>query len=77
MDYALSAYYGWSVDYMLYHSGLGAPLLPDIANALAARGLRPIFTMMIFVMYIVIAAIIVSIVRLVCFLRGKRGRALR
>lgn len=73
VDYALSAYYGWSVDYMLYYSGNGAPLLPDLANALASRGLRPIFTLIIFVMYIVISAIIVSIIRLVCFL-GKRRK---
>ena len=76
VDYALSAYYGWSVDYMLYYSGNGAPLLPDLANALASRGLRPIFTLIIFVMYIVIAAIIVSIIRLVCFLRKKREKKL-
>ena len=74
VDYALSAHYGWSVDYMLYSSGTGAPILPELASALASRGLRPIFTLMIFIMYIVIAAIIVSIVRLVCFLRGKTKR---
>ena len=73
VDYALSAYYGWSVDYMLYYSGNGAPILPELADALASRGLRPIFTLMIFVMYIVIAAIIVSIVRLVCVAKQKRG----
>jgi hypothetical protein len=64
VDYALSDYYGWSVDYMLYYSGNGAPLLPDLANALAGIGLRPVFTGIVFLLYVVIAALIVSIIRL-------------
>lgn len=72
VDYALSAYYGWSVDYMLYYSGNGAPFLPDLANALAAHGLRPVFTLIMFILYGVIAAIIVSIIRLICFLHGLK-----
>ena len=77
VDYALSDYYGWSVDYMLYYSGNGAPLLPELASALASCGLRPVFTLIIFIMYIVIAAIIVSIIRLVCFLnRSKADKGL-
>ncbi len=73
VDYSLSAYYGWSVDYMLYYSGNGAPLLPNVANALAQVGLRPIFTIIIFITYIAITAIIVSVVRLVCFLKNKKS----
>ena len=75
VDYALSAHYGWSVDYMLYYSGNGAPLLPDLARTLAAHGLRPIFTCIIFIMYIIIAALIVSIIRLICFLKGLKAKS--
>ena len=71
VDYALSDYYGWSVDYMLYYSGNGAPLLPDLANALANAGLRPVFTGIVFLLYIVIAAVIVSIVRFIVHLSKK------
>lgn len=75
VDYALSAHYGWSVDYMLYYSGNGAPILPDLARTLADAGLRPVFTLIIFIMYIAIAAIIVSIIRLVCFLKKRNKKA--
>ena len=74
VNYALSAHYGWSVDYMLYYSGNGAPLLPDLANSLAAAGLRPLFTCIVFVMYIVITAIIVSVIRLICFLKNVKTK---
>ncbi len=71
VDYALSDYYGWSVDYMLYYSGNGAPLLPDLANALAGIGLRPLFTGIVFILYVVIAALIVSIIRCVVHFSKK------
>ena len=74
VNYALSAHYGWSVDYMLYYSGNGAPLLPDLANALAKIGLRPVFTLIVFIMYVAISAIIVSIIRLICFLKGSKTK---
>ena len=77
VDYALSAYYGWSVDYMLYYSGNGAPLLPELASALAAHGLRPVFTLIMFILYGIIAAIIVSIIRLICFLHGLKEKKQR
>lgn len=72
VDYALSAHYPWSVDYMLFYSGNGAPLLPDIANALASKGLRPVFTCLIYIMYLAIAAVIVSIIRLICYLKNLK-----
>lgn len=71
VNYALSDYYGWSVDYMLYYSGNGAPLLPDLANALANAGLRPVFTGIVFLLYVVIAALIVSIIRFIVHLSKK------
>lgn len=73
VNYALSAHYGWSVDYMLYYSGNGAPLLPGLANSLASAGLRPIFTCIVFVLYVVITAIIVAIIRLICYLCKKKN----
>ena len=74
VNYALSAHYGWSVDYMLYYSGNGAPLLPDLASKLANAGLRPIFTLVVFIMYIIITAIIVGIIRLICYLKNLKQK---
>lgn len=71
VNYGLSSYYGWSVDYMLFHSGNAAPLLPTISNKLAEAGLRPVYTFIVFIIYIVISAIIVSVIRFLCFLMKK------
>lgn len=71
VDYALSAHYGWSVDYMLYYSGNGAPMLPDLANALAEGGARPLFTCIVFLLYVIIITLIVAVIRLICFLKGR------
>ncbi len=71
VDYALSAHYGWSVDYMLYHSGNAAPVLPNISSKLAELGLRPVYSFLVFVIYFIISSIIVSVIRLLCFFGGK------
>ncbi len=72
VDYALSAYYGWSVDYMLYYSGNGAPLLPELSGKLASVGLRPIFTCIVFVLYFVITAAVVAIIRLIFSIKALK-----
>lgn len=74
VNYALSAHYGWSVDYMLYYSGNGAPVLPDLANALAGVGARPLFTCIVFLLYVVITTLIVAIIRLICFWKGRAAK---
>ena len=69
-DYALKA------DYMLYYNGSGAPLLPDLANFFASKSffglmsLRFVYTIIVFLIYILICAIIVSVVRFICFIKG-------
>ena len=55
VDYILNA------DYMLYYSGNGAPILPDLANSLANMGLRFVFTIIMFFGYLGIAYLFVSI----------------
>ena len=70
VNYALSAHYGWSVDYMLYYSGNGAPLLPELSNRLASVGLRPVYTCIVFVLYVAITAVIVAIIRSICFFKS-------
>ena len=55
VDYILKA------DYMLYYYGNGAPILPDLANALGDMGLRFIFTIIMFFGYLLIAYLFVSI----------------
>lgn len=49
------------VDYMLYYYGSGAPILPDIANALGSVGLRWVYTIIMFVGYLGIAYLFVAI----------------
>ncbi len=59
---------------MLYYSGNGAPLLPDLSSKLANAGLRPIFTLIVFIMYIIITAIIVGIIRLIWYLKNLKQK---
>lgn len=66
MDYIC----GW--DYMLYYKGWGTPpFISDLANNLAAQGLRWVYTLIIIIGYHAIIAIIVGIVQLVCYLKSK------
>lgn len=74
VNYLLSSYYGVSVDYMLYHSGKGAPLLPDLAEKLATYGLRPLFSLLIFAVYIILTTAVVAIVRLIIHLKEKSAK---
>lgn len=55
VDYYLKA------DYMLYYAGNGAPILPDLANALADKGLRFVYTVIVFFGYLAIAYLLISI----------------
>ena len=56
VDYSLKA------DYMLLYKGDGAPLMPTIANALASRGLRGIYTVIMLITYIPISLLVVGII---------------
>ena len=47
---------------MLLYKGAGAPLMPTIANALASRGLRGIYTVIMLITYIPISLLVVGII---------------
>lgn len=70
VDYILKA------DYMLYYNGYGAPILPDLANTFSQLGLRFIFTIIVFIGYLLIAYLFVSIYigigKLSNYLKNKR-----
>ena len=60
VNYALSAYSGWSV------------IITRCCKSSWSVGLRSIFTLLIFVIYVLITVIIVSIIRLVCNFSVKK-----
>lgn len=66
--------YIFKFDYMFFYRGDGAPLLPDISKFFAnikilGISLRPIYTLFVYLIYMIINAIIVGIVRLICFIK--------
>ena len=73
---AIPLNYYLKCDYMLFYGGYGAPLLPDLANFLAnikvlGISLRPVFTLLIYILYILISMLIVSFVQLICLIKHK------
>lgn len=69
VDYALGA------DYMLLYSGSGLPLYEPLAALLAAQSLRPVYTLIMLLTHLPLAALIVGIYKLVEKLLPKHGKA--
>ena len=67
---AIPMNYIFDADYMMIHKGGGVPLYEDIASHLAARGLRPLYTLLMFVTHIPLAALVVGGDRLVRAVAG-------
>lgn len=65
VDYILGA------DYMMVYSGSGLPLYEQLAAWLAERGLRPVYTLIMLLTHLPLAALIVGLYKL------ARGRLLR
>ena len=64
--------YIFEFDYMFYRTAWGTPaFISNIAKFFGGIGLRFIYTLIVFFAYDVIIAIIVSIVRLICYLKLK------
>lgn len=59
VDYILGA------DYMLVYSGGGLPLYEQLAERLAARGLRPVYTAIMMLTHLPLAAIVVGAYKIV------------
>ena len=53
------------IDYMLYIHGFGAPLLPDISDALGKMSLRGVYTILVMGGYLLITLLFVSIYQLI------------
>lgn len=53
------------IDYMLYVHGFGAPLLPDISDALGKMSLRGVYTILVMIGYLLITLLFVSIYQLI------------
>lgn len=60
---AVPADYILSTDYMLLYSGSGVPLYEDLAAWLAERGLRPVYTLIMLLTHLPLAAAVVGICR--------------
>lgn len=59
-------------DYMFYRTGWGTPgFIGNLANFFASKKLRFIYTIIIFIAYEVINIVIVSVIRLICFIKNK------
>lgn len=63
VDYALGT------DYMLVYSGGGVPLYEDLASFLASHGLRPVYTLIMLLTHIPLAAAVIGVYKLI---RRKR-----
>ena len=60
-------------DYMLVYSAGGVPFMSSLADKMAAVGLRPLFTVIMLLTYIPLAAIVVAVYKGIVFLIKKRG----
>ncbi len=60
---AVPADYILSTDYMLLYSASGVPLYEDLAAWLAERGLRPVYTLIMLLTHLPLAAAVVGICR--------------
>ena len=59
-------------DYMMYRDGWGCPdFIRNLAKSLGEKGLLFIYTLIVFIAYFLIGAIIVSVIRLICYLKSK------
>ena len=60
-------------DYMMIYSGSGVPIYEDLAARLAEKGLRFVYTMIMMLTHIPLAALVIAVYRLIA--AGKRSPA--
>lgn len=65
VDYILKA------DYGLFYRADGAPLLPKLASFLASHHVRFIFTILMFVIYLLIAYVVFGVIKLITLINNK------
>lgn len=61
---AIPANHAWGSDYMMIYSGSGLPIYEDLAAALAAKGLRFVYTGIMILTHIPLAALVIAVSRL-------------
>ncbi|MCR5809120.1 MAG: YwaF family protein [Clostridiales bacterium] len=64
--------YAFKVDYMLLYSGSGVPIYQDVSARLGEMGLRPLYTALMLITHIPLAALVTGIYKL---LRGGKRKA--
>lgn len=69
---AIPVNYAIGSDYMLIYEGGGVPLYQDLSASLAAAGWRPIYTAIMMLTHLPLAALIVGIVKLIYLVFGKK-----
>lgn len=72
---AIPINYAIGSDYMLIYSGGGVPIYEDLASSLAEKGLRPIYTLIMLITHIPIAALVVGVYKAVTAAIGRRAAA--
>ncbi len=68
VDYILQA------DYMLYYHGSGVPIISNVATFFADKGLRWVYTIIVMLVYLIIAGLFVSIYNLIYFLTSLKKK---
>lgn len=71
---AIPVDYTYGADYMLLYSGSGLPLYEQLAEKLAARELRFVYTWIMLLTHLPLAALVVGVYKLICG-AGKRGKS--
>lgn len=67
--------YIFEFDYMFYRTAWGTPaFISNLARFFGDKGLRFIYTIIVFIAYDVIIAIVVAIIRLICYLKNTRTK---
>lgn len=77
VNYYLNDLLKIGADYMLLYSGSGVPVYQDLSGQLAEKGLRFVYTIIMLVTHLPLAAIIIGIYKLVRRCSVKRTDALR
>lgn len=65
--------YAYGADYMSIYEAGSVPLFESLGEKFAAINLRPVFTIIMILSYLIITSLIISIVKLVKFLINKFG----
>lgn len=72
---AIPVNYWLGSDYMLLYSGGGVPIYEDIAAKLAEKGLRPLYTLLMLVTHLPLAALVVGVTKVIEGIAARSKKA--